>query len=67
MFSFRHYYAVSNRHVTDRLGTSIMRINTRNGKSRLIELEPNEWHYAPKGDDLSALVGSLMGRRPTAE
>jgi hypothetical protein len=53
MLSFRHYYAVSNRHVTHRLGASIIRINIRDGKSRLIELAPNEWHYAREGDDLS--------------
>src|ERR1700690_268268 len=38
----RHFYAVTCWHVAVQNGASIIRINTTNGKSRFIELEPHE-------------------------
>jgi hypothetical protein len=50
----RHFYGVTNWHVANDLGASIIRINTRDGKSRFIELGPEDWYFTKNGDDLSA-------------
>ena len=55
----RHFYGVTNWHVANDLGASIIRINTRDGKSRFIELGPEDWHFLRNGDDLS--VADLGG------
>jgi hypothetical protein len=47
-----HYYGVTNWHVANRENASIIRINTRDGGSRFIELSPFDWHFLPRGDDL---------------
>ena len=49
----RHLYAVTAHHVAPKDG-SIIRVNTKDGESRLIELEPDQWQFEPKGDDVSA-------------
>lgn len=51
----KHYYAISNWHLTNDLGASIVRLNTADGKSRYIDFAPEDWHFAPRGDDLSAV------------
>jgi len=48
------YYAVTCWHVAVQNGASILRINTKDGRSRPIELEPHEWQFIPSGDDLCA-------------
>jgi hypothetical protein len=48
-----HYYGVTNWHVACR-GASIIRLNTNHGRSRLIELDPAEWHFI-KGHDVAAV------------
>jgi hypothetical protein len=50
-----HCYAVSNWHVACKTGASILRFNTDTGPSRFIELEPDEWQFIPRGDDLAAV------------
>ena len=50
----QHYYAVTCQHVL-MSGASIIRINTKDGKSRLIELEPHDWEIIPGGDDMCAV------------
>lgn len=50
----RHIYAVTCQHVAPQ-GASIIRINTKNGRSRFIELEPHEWQFQQKGDDLAVV------------
>lgn len=50
----RHIYAVTCKHVACD-GDSIIRINTKDGKSRFIPLEPHEWQYIYEGDDISAV------------
>jgi hypothetical protein len=49
-----HTYAVTCHHVALQHGASILRINTTDGKSRFIELEPHEWQFRPQSDDLCA-------------
>jgi hypothetical protein len=51
--NIRHFYGVSNWHLANDLGASIIRINTQDGKSRFIELGPEDWHFLKGGDDLS--------------
>ena len=48
----KHYYGVSNWHLTNDLGASIIRINTESGH-RFIDLGPEDWQFIPSGDDLS--------------
>jgi hypothetical protein len=51
-----HVYGVSNWHlVSGKCGASIIRVNTRDGRSRFIELEPGEWEIAKDGDDMVAV------------
>ena len=49
-----HFYAITCQHVAPR-GSSIIRINTNNGKSRFIKLDPDEWEWIPGHDDLAAI------------
>jgi len=51
----RHCYAVTCHHVAVKAGASILRINTQDGGSRFIELEPHEWQFIPGGDDICAV------------
>jgi hypothetical protein len=53
--AFRHYYGVSNYHLTHQIGATIIRINTVDGKTREIEYETEDWHFIPNGDDLSVV------------
>src|SRR4051812_48544516 len=42
-----HIYGISNLHVVcGECGASIIRINTRDGKSRFIDLDPSEWEWS---------------------
>ena len=50
-----HAYGVTNWHVAMSAGASIIRVNTRNGKSRFIEYGPEEWHSPSNGDDLAVI------------
>lgn len=50
--SSRHIYAVSNYHAAVRDGASIIRLNTKDGKSDVIETDPCEWHWQ-QGSDLA--------------
>jgi hypothetical protein len=51
---YRHVYAVTCHHVISHCGHDI-RINTKDGKSRTIEIEPHEWEFIPGGPDLAAV------------
>jgi hypothetical protein len=50
-----HFYGISNWHLTHDLGASIIRLNTRDGKSRYLDFGPEDWHFLRGGDDLSAI------------
>lgn len=49
-----HYYAVSNWHVVARKGASIIRLNTKEGKTHPIEFDPSEW-VTSQDDDLAII------------
>jgi hypothetical protein len=34
-------------------GSSVVRINTHDGKLEMIELDERDWHFHPEGDDLA--------------
>jgi hypothetical protein len=44
------FYAVSNWHVAVREGASVVRINTKDGKSESFEFGPEQWEFNPKYD-----------------
>jgi hypothetical protein len=50
----RHVYAVTNWHVAC-VGASIIRINTKSGKSRFLDLGPEDWTFISGGDDVAAV------------
>jgi hypothetical protein len=47
-----HIYAVTCAHVAPQ-GASVIRLNTTDGKSRNIELEPDDWRTHPSGSDVA--------------
>lgn len=49
-----HLYAVTSAH-TAPTGASVIRLNTQDGKSRTIDIEPDEWQFIPGGADISAI------------
>jgi len=49
-----HYYAVTAAHVA-RSGASVVRINTRDGKSRFIDFDPSEWSADLDWEDVAAV------------
>jgi hypothetical protein len=51
--NIRHFYGVTNWHLANDLGASIIRINTQDGKSRFIDLGPEDWLFPRNGDDLA--------------
>jgi hypothetical protein len=48
-----HYYAVSNRHVVQAAGASIIRINTHDGRTRFVEKVQDDWRWVGDSDDLT--------------
>jgi hypothetical protein len=61
----RHVYAISCWHVAVDDGSSILRVNTKDGASRFIECEPHEWEFIPGGNDLAAV--DVTDRRTTKD
>jgi hypothetical protein len=49
-----HTYAVTCAHIAPQ-GASVIRLNTIDGKSRLIELEPDDWITPKNGADVAAV------------
>jgi hypothetical protein len=49
-----HYYGITNWHLANR-GASIIRINTKDGKSRFLKYDAAQWQFIPNADDLSAI------------
>ena len=46
-------YAVTNSHVVREAGSSVLRVNTRDGGFDVIEVPPESWVHHPDGDDLA--------------
>ena len=49
-----HFYAVTCQHVAPR-GSSIVQINTQDGKSQFIATDADDWQWLPGQDDLAAI------------
>jgi hypothetical protein len=49
-------YAVTNWHVAVRAGASVIRLNTNDGKVKIIELDPADWVFRPSWHDLAAIA-----------
>jgi hypothetical protein len=54
------YYGVSNRHVVCDNGYSFIRINTRSGRSDILEYDPADWETVPSGEDIAAIPLDLQ-------
>lgn len=52
----RFFYAVTNRHVVFEHSSPVIRINTHDGKTDILDIEQDAWTPHPGGDDL-AMVG----------
>jgi hypothetical protein len=50
-----HYYGITNRHLSQAQGATIIRLNTRDGGSRRLEYGPHDWQFIGDHDDLSAI------------
>ena len=50
----KHYYGITNKHVALD-GASIIRINTRDGKTRPLKFGPEEWHFNDDLGDIAAI------------
>jgi hypothetical protein len=49
-------YAVTNWHVAVRDGASVMRVNKKGGGFDVLEFDPSEWEFVPKGPDIAILT-----------
>lgn len=56
-----HFYGVTNWHVACR-GCSTIRLNTIDGGTDIIELDPSEWHFLPGKCDVAVVPLSLNGQ-----
>jgi hypothetical protein len=57
-----HHYGISNWHVAVRGGFSVIRMNTANGGTEIIPLQPDDWEFIPGKDDVA--VAPLSLREP---
>jgi len=58
-----HFYAVTNRHVIERGGSSVIALNDEKGERAVLSRSADDWTFHPGGDDLAVCPLSLdMGR-----
>jgi hypothetical protein len=48
-----HYYAVTNTHVIEKANAPVIRLNTKDGKTDVLEYASEDWIPHPDGDDVS--------------
>ena len=53
-----HLYGVTNWHVACQ-GCSVIRINTKDGGTDIIDLDPSEWHFVPGKHDIAVVPLNL--------
>lgn len=56
-----HVYGVTNWHVACDRGLSTIRLNTKDGRIDVVELDPCEWHFLPGKYDVAVVPLSLNG------
>jgi hypothetical protein len=54
-------YAVTNWHVAVRDGMSVMRINKLDGGIDILEFDPSEWDFVPRGPDIAIIGPDQLG------
>ena len=55
-WSSRHVYAVTCHHcLKGEVSASMIRLNTKDGQSRILDFEPHEWTFLQDGHDLAAM------------
>ena len=59
-----HYYGITNHHVAIGLGATIIRINTKDGGTRSLPFETEDWHFVPNGDDICAVDIDVSNFQP---
>lgn len=50
---YHHMFAVTNWHVACRDGFSVIRLNTTDGKTEILDLGPEDWHFIPGKNDIA--------------
>lgn len=55
------YYGVTNWHVAVRSGGCVIRMNTKNGGTDIIDLDSADWHFIPKSYDIAVVKLDLDG------
>lgn len=54
-----HHYAVTNWHVAVRYGFSVIRLNTADGGTDILEFDPEEWEFEDGKDDIAIVPLSI--------
>jgi len=54
-----HFYAVTNKHVIERGGSSVIALNDKEGVRAVLPLSAGDWTFHPNGDDLAVCPLSL--------
>jgi hypothetical protein len=54
-YKIAHIYGVTNWHNALEGGFSVIRINTIDGKTDILDFNPTEWEWIPGGDDIAAI------------
>jgi hypothetical protein len=57
-------YAVTNRHVIKKGGALVLRLNSKNGSTYILESEIQHWHFHREGDDIAV---AQLSRSPSKE
>ncbi len=60
---FVSVYAITNKHIVDN-GASVIRINTKDGKSKTLDMDDADWVRHPDGDDLAACFINFKSEDP---
>jgi hypothetical protein len=56
-------YAVTNSHVIKEARAPVVRLNTRDGQTDVVNLKPENWFHHPNGDDVAVCPMGLPGDR----
>lgn len=57
-----HLYAVTNWHVACRDGCSVIRLNTIDGGTEILDFDPSDWHFESGGHDIAVVPIEPSGR-----
>lgn len=60
--SLSHLYAVTNSHVIREAKATVIRLNTHQGDTKVIETHPDNWVHHPDGDDIAVCYFGGLNR-----